>query len=82
MPRATPGPEKEWTLYVWVGPSSSGVKTMSTLPEEGTTKSVALYWSPWAWRPHTMGFFHAVGRGGEGRRGEERGGERGVEEGM
>ena len=48
---------------------------MSTLPEEGTTKSVALYWSPWAWRPHTMGFFHAGGREGEERGGEGREGE-------
>ena len=27
-----------------------------TVPGPGTLKSVALYWSPWAWRPITIGF--------------------------
>ncbi len=26
-----------------------------TVPGPGTLKSVALYWSPWAWRPMTIG---------------------------
>ena len=28
---------------------------MVTVPGPGTTKSVALYWSPWAWRPMMIG---------------------------
>ncbi len=27
-------------------------------PSPGTTRSVALYWSPKAWRPITIGFVH------------------------
>ena len=33
------------------------MKVISSLPGPSTTKSVALYWSPKAWRPTTMGFF-------------------------
>ncbi len=31
---------------------------MVTVPGPGTLKSVALYWSPCAWRPTTMGLVH------------------------
>ena len=35
---------------------SLGVKVIVNLPAFFTTKSVALYWSPKAWRPTTMGY--------------------------
>ena len=33
----------------------SGCKVMVSLPAPGTLKLVALYWSPWAWRPMMIG---------------------------
>lgn len=33
---------------------------MVSLPLPGTRKSVALYWSAWAWRPTTMGLVQGV----------------------
>lgn len=43
---------------------SVGVKVISSLPAEGTTKSVALYWSACACRPMMMGFSQPVTRRG------------------
>jgi hypothetical protein len=37
---------------------------MVTVPGPGTTKSLARYWSPWAWRPMTIGFVHPGTRRG------------------
>jgi hypothetical protein len=33
-----------------------GVKVIVSSPGPGTLKFVALYWSPWAWRPMMIGF--------------------------
>ena len=37
-------------------PPSLGVNVIVSVPAPGTTKSVARYWSPKAWRPMTIGF--------------------------
>ncbi len=37
---------------------SSGVKVTVRVPAPGTLKSVALYWSPNAWRATTIGLVH------------------------
>jgi hypothetical protein len=37
---------------------SFGVKVRVSEPSPGTTRSVARYWSPKAWRPMTIGFVH------------------------
>ena len=37
-------------------PPSLAVNVMVSLPLPGTTKSVARYWSPKAWRPMTIGW--------------------------
>ena len=36
-------------------PPSLGVNVIVSVPAPGTTKSVARYWSPNAWRPMTIG---------------------------
>ena len=55
MPMAVPPPGKSITSYSVGSPPSAGVKVIVSLPAPGTTKSVARYWSPWAWRPITIG---------------------------
>ena len=46
MPSATPPPGKSNTLYSTGLPPSFGVYVIVSVPAPGTTKSVALYWSP------------------------------------
>lgn len=53
--RQTPGPLKSYTVNFSCLPWAL-VKTSSILPGPPTTTSVALYWSPNAWRPMTMAF--------------------------
>ncbi len=55
MPIATPPPGKSATSNSIGALPSAGVYVIVTVPGPGTTKSVALYWSPWAWRPMTIG---------------------------
>jgi hypothetical protein len=45
---AMPPPANLATSNSIGSPPSSGVYEMVTVPGPGTTKSVALYWSPWA----------------------------------
>ncbi len=55
MAMPTPGPLKSYTFQVFFSVPSVEVKVISNLPGLSTTKSVARYWSPKAWRPTTMG---------------------------
>ncbi len=55
MAIATPPPGKSNTSKDIALPPSSGWKVRVSLPLPGTTKSVARYWSPKAWRPMTIG---------------------------
>lgn len=43
------------TFHDWTSPPSAGVKDISNFPGPGAMKSVALYWSPNACRPTTIG---------------------------
>ena len=58
MPIATPPPGKSNTSCSMAAPPPAGCQRMVSLPAAGTTKSVARYWSPKAWRPMTIGFDH------------------------
>ena len=53
--KAIPGPGKLNTSYFFSSLPSSAVHLISNLPLPGTLKSVALYWSPKAWRPIITG---------------------------
>ena len=55
MASATPPPGKSNTSRSMVSPPFAGSKRTVSLPLPGTTKSVARYWSPKAWRPITIG---------------------------
>ena len=58
MPMTTPPSAGMSTTSSSIGSpeaSSVGCQEMVTLPAPGTLKLVALYWSPWAWRPMTIG---------------------------
>jgi len=55
IPMVTPEPGIFATSYSTGSPPFSGVKTSFMLPGPGSLTSVALYWSPKAWRPMTMG---------------------------
>lgn len=48
------------TFHDWVSPPSAGLKDISNSPGPGAMKSVALYWSPNACLPTTMGLVHPV----------------------
>mmetsp|Transcript_606 Transcript_606/g.2477 ORF Transcript_606/g.2477 Transcript_606/m.2477 type:complete len:255 (+) Transcript_606:318-1082(+) len=50
-----PAPSKSYTSMVCGPEPSAGVKTSCSLPGPENLASVALYWSPKAWRPITMG---------------------------
>lgn len=56
IPRATPEDLKLKTSKRFGAEPSLGVNTSSNFPGLSTTTSVALYWSPWACRPITIGF--------------------------
>jgi hypothetical protein len=59
MPIATPPPSGISATWNSIGSDPSvGVNVIVRDPATGTLKSVALYWSPWAWRPTTMGLVH------------------------
>ena len=70
MASATPPPGKSNTSCSIFLPSAPS-KVIVSLPFPGTTKSVARYWSPKAWRPITIGlvqpgtrrgtFLHTIG---------------------
>ena len=55
MAIATPPPGKSKTSNSIGSLPSVGVKVRVSVPGPGTTKSVARYWSPKAWRPMTIG---------------------------
>src|SRR4051812_11566136 len=58
MPMTTPPSAGMSTTSSSIGSpeaSSVGCQEMVTLPAPGTLKLVALYWSPWAWRPMMIG---------------------------
>ena len=52
---ATPPPLNSNTSRSIGSPPSAGVNFTMSVPAPGTTKSVARYWSPNAWRPITIG---------------------------
>lgn len=55
------------TTSCWIGsePSAGGVNVRVSVPAPPrTVKSVALYWSPWAWRPMMIGLFQPGTRRG------------------
>ena len=64
MPMATPPPSKSKTSRSTGGLPSAGVNVIVRRPGPGTTKSVARYWSPYAWRPITIGRFQPGTRRG------------------
>mmetsp|Transcript_17819 Transcript_17819/g.38876 ORF Transcript_17819/g.38876 Transcript_17819/m.38876 type:complete len:238 (+) Transcript_17819:286-999(+) len=53
-----PDPGNFITSHFSGGLPSAGVNVISNVPALSATKSVARYWSPYAWRPTTMGFCH------------------------
>lgn len=53
-----PGSRGIRTFHDWVSPPSAGLKFISNSPGPLAMKSVALYWSPNACRPTTMGLVH------------------------
>ena len=55
MARPTPAPSNSWTVCTDSGPPPAGLKDSVSVPGPGMATSVARYWSPYAWRPTTMG---------------------------